>query len=711
MLLHDTTASKKANAISLPPGIRSSSDLKWWYEDDRYYPCRICDTAEGMHINLDPVWDTTELALIQVLEFPPTKPFDGRDRILANLCDLKAFGAQGETWDVTIWRHYNRQRAVAARRANQRVLSETDVRAGYLYLNRILRAAKDKDCIPEPKTADDDDNSDFETPYEVNLKLTTTSAMHPHGRGMPDFSDKIHEPLRPGDVIQYSSPIFRAGDPRGLRTATVISTDPTSTGYMIRLDNTEMLPNEHMVKRIKVIEQGKQYAHDGFYRQINRFALKKRALDMDMKQPFLRQSEQVGKIVDKNIDKFRKTMKDEGLPTQFVQDFKSRRKLKADEQLELARERKHALKKSRKHVAKLGVDSHEHDVDWQNRQVISTTKRESITKSKPVITMQESSSSDSDDSLEFVSSIKKDVPIKPKKVASSDSLMDVPDGTQSASRPKRRPGEATSLTSIKPELSVPTNCSPSHPSSRKGLSTFVAAILKPDSVSSKRKCNPMVHDESDSESSMENYGLGTAVKAERERTRDVLDELVHDQGLNAQRKNRRDPDKVVTIDHEDGRILSSRRQYITAKIDKPALGLSKVTSIAERQSKTRATKLSASVQGTPEQRQKKRKHAASESRERECVDIGEQRFVAVKVGRSTHAQTEKPVLANERGVEHIHRIKHKGWYIAEEDDIEDSDDDFRSRRTPTSTKCGNYKPVVQLASCAKEKDFSSLESY
>jgi hypothetical protein len=104
--------------------------------------------------------------------------------------------------------------------------------------------------------------------------------------------------LRPGDVIQYSSPIFCAGDPRGLRTATVIGTDPTSTGFMIRLDNTEMLPNEHMVKRIKV-SNGKHYDHNGFYRQINRFSLKKRALDIDAKQLYIRQSERVGEIVDR----------------------------------------------------------------------------------------------------------------------------------------------------------------------------------------------------------------------------------------------------------------------------------------------------------------------------------------------------------------------------------------------------------------------------
>jgi hypothetical protein len=284
------------------------------------------------HGYLHIVWDTSPFALIQVLEFPLTKPFNGQDRILANRCDLKAYDSgagDGETWDTTIWNKYNQQRAADARRANQRLMSEVFVKAGYIYLNRILKAAKEIDSIPMPPKADNDEgNCDFETPDEINLKLTSTST-YPHGRGMPNFSDKVHEPLRPGDVIQYYCPIFCAGDRRGLRNATVLSTDPSSTGSMIRLDNTEMIPNETHVKRIKVIENGKLYAHDGVYRAINRYALTKQALDMGMRQPFLLQAEQIGKIVDANVAKFRKSMKEKGFPTNFVQELKSRRKLKA----------------------------------------------------------------------------------------------------------------------------------------------------------------------------------------------------------------------------------------------------------------------------------------------------------------------------------------------------------------------------------------------
>jgi hypothetical protein len=60
---------------------------------------------------------------------------------------------QGETWDKSIWKKYNQQRVIEARRTNQRALSQ---QAGYLYLNRILKAANEKDIIPEPVSNNDE---------------------------------------------------------------------------------------------------------------------------------------------------------------------------------------------------------------------------------------------------------------------------------------------------------------------------------------------------------------------------------------------------------------------------------------------------------------------------------------------------------------------------------------------------------------------------
>ena len=723
---------------------------------------------------MDPTWDSSELALIQALEYPPTKPFSGRDRVLANLSDLQPYGkSSGERWDKTIWNTYNQHRISEARRNNRKVLSETDVQAGYLYLDRILKAAKERD-IPEPAVNNDDnddDNSDFETPYEVNLSLPTTTTITNH-LPMPDFSDKNKEPLRPGDVIQYFSPIYCAGDPRGLRTATVISTDPFSKGYMIRLDNTEMVPNEHMVKRIKVVEKGKLYEHPGFYRQINRFVIKKRELvDVDRKQLFLKQSEQVGKIVDRNIAKFRKTMKEKGLPTDFVPDFKSRRKLKADEQLEQAMQRKKDLKTSKKSTEESSSSESSDDVlefrtaaqkkaspppskmHGTKKKASPLPEKSSQTRKPSTKASQESSSSDSgDDSLEFVTTKK----MAPPKAAGNSK--ETSDSSQSGIISKHRARSTLSPASKKSQSSISPKVASSHISKGKlGRSTSQSSrrdvrseMLKKDSVSPKKSLNPMVHDESDSESSMENYGLDLRLKEKETNPPEQPvgnSETKSDQELDLRRQVKqkpvptRGPTKSVTIDRKTERILPSQRRYLPDKIDKPTIALSKVNSRTNRPAHRPTMKISASVRETPEpRRERKRKmspafdlslsddnhkgdtkdayNADRSSQESDCVYLTGPRQAEASSSRQEKTNTSAPQLkehtgrTKEKRIEQLSRIKRKGRYMAEDDDIEDSEEDQRrARHTPTASKYGNYQPVAQISSSTKMRDIDSIGSF
>ena len=61
------------------------------------------------------------------------------------------------------------------------------------------------------------------------------------------FLDKSNEPICPGDVILYYCPMSVAGDPRGLRTATVLSVDPNDSIPLV-LGNSEGLPSTHLVR-------------------------------------------------------------------------------------------------------------------------------------------------------------------------------------------------------------------------------------------------------------------------------------------------------------------------------------------------------------------------------------------------------------------------------------------------------------------------------
>jgi hypothetical protein len=92
------------------------------------------------------------------------------------------------------------------------------------------------------------------------------------------FEGKSKEPIRPGDVIQYYSPIFVTGDPQGLCETTVLSIDPANKLYPLVPCNGKGLPSTNMVKRIKVILRSNNQLvdHPGIFQSIDHFKLTKR---------------------------------------------------------------------------------------------------------------------------------------------------------------------------------------------------------------------------------------------------------------------------------------------------------------------------------------------------------------------------------------------------------------------------------------------------
>jgi hypothetical protein len=55
-------------------------------------------------------------------------------------------------------------------------------------------------------------------------------------------AEKNCEPLRPGDVIIYSHPLYVAGSKEGFRRTQFLKTDPTAAcGNLLYLDNGEFL--------------------------------------------------------------------------------------------------------------------------------------------------------------------------------------------------------------------------------------------------------------------------------------------------------------------------------------------------------------------------------------------------------------------------------------------------------------------------------------
>lgn len=309
----------------------------------RYYPCRIVGANEDIYEqhrlrrlrlqqpNTDvDGWDETTHALIQVLEYPLTYPFEDytsdcivvkRSRLLPyygnssatndkenEMRTTKAKGTSAATlskqanplaWSLKLWKIYVQQRqsdlarhtASTSTHNDSGVLTPTDIQAGHYYLQRILEVAQagglddTKESKNQDTTADSNnekgdvtkneevDVGDLDVPYSLNFSDDEDYAA-PRVLTLASLLERQREPLRPGDVIEYTHPIFVNGDKRGRRQATVLSTDPNRRP-MIYLDNGDVLPDDILVARVQTYCQqtGQLLEHPGVFRSIEDFRM------------------------------------------------------------------------------------------------------------------------------------------------------------------------------------------------------------------------------------------------------------------------------------------------------------------------------------------------------------------------------------------------------------------------------------------------------
>jgi hypothetical protein len=91
----------------------------------------------------------------------------------------------------------------------------------------------------------------------------------------PLTKDSRIKPLTNCTIMGPTCPIHVWGDPRGLHHATVVAVDPRNTMPLV-LSNGDGIPSTNKVKRIQVLNNNELVDHQGIFRSINRFNLKKR---------------------------------------------------------------------------------------------------------------------------------------------------------------------------------------------------------------------------------------------------------------------------------------------------------------------------------------------------------------------------------------------------------------------------------------------------
>ena len=211
-------------------------------------------------------------------------------------------------WLVRVFEHAKRVEANSRARACQDRKDEENVSDLNLVIAQDVRfrstpdnameASDDEELgTPRPILEEEDDaqvDEDFlDCPY--------TQAMN-FDPEMNNLDVEVsNEPMRPGDVIEYYSPIFVVGDTRGLRQATVLAIDPKKD-VILDLSNAECLPNDTRVKRIRVMDGDELYDHPGIFRPIETFKLVAGRVK-GAKSGVMNEAARFGNIFRKNLNK------------------------------------------------------------------------------------------------------------------------------------------------------------------------------------------------------------------------------------------------------------------------------------------------------------------------------------------------------------------------------------------------------------------------
>eukprot|EP00984_Skeletonema_dohrnii_P024518 scaffold13651_cov118-Skeletonema_dohrnii-CCMP3373.AAC.5 len=164
--------------------------------------------------------------------------------------------------------------------------------------------------VDDESEESDDDNNERSDDEELDIPYTQAISFDPDNFELMEENETSNEPIRVGDVVQYYSPIHVAGDPRGLRRATVLAIDPKKDNPLV-LDNAEYISSDTNVKRIKVMSGGELVDHPGIFRPIFRFKLVKagRATIADAMKM---QSSRFGGIMRNNMKKLKSKAEAEG---------------------------------------------------------------------------------------------------------------------------------------------------------------------------------------------------------------------------------------------------------------------------------------------------------------------------------------------------------------------------------------------------------------
>ena len=328
--LFSTIAQRKLKTVSrsVDDNITNTDQLYWHvyrYKKGKKapLPVRLCRDEEGVGI-FPEGWDREKKVLVQYIGHSS----DNNEIGTALKKEMKPYygsNLQKDRWCPELWKEFETYMT------NHVTMDRVSVRLEELVLDRTLQLAKEKErrVEEEEEAVSDDDDDDGPVVVDVDTRTTTANKTDTFlsEHGAPDHD----EPLRDGDVIEYTQTIFVAGDERGRRTTKILSVNRARNPMLI-LENGEILPQDTRVRRVQRKVRTKMIPYNGKMRAISEHKLKTSAVNVTIADGLKREAKRVGEIVDSNMDKLAANLKESGCgPVDLLHNFSKRRGVTVEE--------------------------------------------------------------------------------------------------------------------------------------------------------------------------------------------------------------------------------------------------------------------------------------------------------------------------------------------------------------------------------------------
>jgi len=307
-------SAKKAFIIAYGYTKIGGPDKLFWLDRTKNYkkiisPVRMVSREETVGLHLKELNPESQCP-IQFIEYPHHN--SSGQYAIASRRDLSAYYGKGEDrkqWCPIKLGQYSKQL-----KENQRLTEEFYLQCA---LERSLeegeqekKLAEFDEAMPEEITTSDlaEQHPEYDSEDEEDQDVTRGGSRR-LTRGRTSMLERT-ERLRPGDRIAFYKPTFPAGDPRGYCEATILYTNKPSE--LILDEGFTSLEPEHQVKRIQRNHRGKLVDHDGEFREIQKYELRKEGDPDALKKIMAKQTAWATGIKDKLKEATVAKMKEDG---------------------------------------------------------------------------------------------------------------------------------------------------------------------------------------------------------------------------------------------------------------------------------------------------------------------------------------------------------------------------------------------------------------